>query len=218
MKYARQREQVVETGLAMVNAALAVGTWGNISCRVEKDLIAITPSGMEYQGLTPGDIVLMDLQGRVSEGGRKPSIEHPLHRWVYLTRPDVMAVVHTHSIYASALACARRPIPAAVEDMVQIVGGDVPVTSYALPGSDALGAEVAGALAERDGVLLANHGVVGVGPDLAHALRVCTIIEKAARITIAAQAVGGVVELDKADVAAMRDFFLHSYGQDKGGN
>lgn len=217
MKYASQRELVVNTGVAMIDSALAVGTWGNISCRVAGEFLLITPSGMEYRDITPRDILLMDLQGVVVEGNRKPSTEHPLHRWIYRSRPDVRAIVHTHSVYASALACARQAIPAAVEDLVQIVGGAVAVTAYALPGSDALGQEAARALADRDGALLANHGAVGVGPNLNHALKVCSIMEKAARITIAAQAVGGVVELEQSDIDGMRDFFLHSYGQNKGG-
>lgn len=217
MRYVRQREQVVKTGVAMIESALAVGTWGNISCRVREDLFLISPSGMEYRDITPRDTILMNLQGEVVEGSRKPSTEHPLHRWLYRSRPDVMAVVHTHSVYASAMACARQAIPAAVEDLVQIVGGAVAVTAYALPGSDALGREAAHALRDRDGALLANHGAVGVGPNLNHALKVCSIMEKAARITIAARAVGGVVELEQADIDGMRDFFLHSYGQNKGG-
>lgn len=213
MEYNKQRQEIIAAGREMLAAGLAVGTWGNISCRVDENVIAITPSGVEYTALEEADIVIMTLDGQVAEGSLRPSTEHPLHRQIYRDRPDVKAVVHSHSIYASAMACARQPIPAAVEDLVQIVGGDVPVADYHLPGSQVLAAAVSEVLANRDGVLLANHGVVGVGKTVAEALRVCAVIEKAARITIAAQAVGGVVVLEQSDIDAMRSYYKKSYGQ-----
>ncbi|NLY31759.1 MAG: class II aldolase/adducin family protein [Firmicutes bacterium] len=213
MQFTAQRRQVVEYGRQMARAALAVGTWGNISCRLPGNLMAITPSGMEYEALEPKDIVIMDLEGNCLEGECKPSTEQPLHRAIYAARDDVGAIVHTHSVYASAMAAARKPIPAAVEDLVQIVGGDVRVAAYALPGSSQLGSNAVAALAGRNGALLANHGVVGVGTELGQALLICQIIEKSAQIYIAAQAIGGVVELPQEDIDIMRDFFLHKYGQ-----
>lgn len=190
MQFTAQRRQVVECGRQMARAALAVGTWGNISCRLPGNLMAITPSGMEYEALEPKDIVIMDLEGNCLEGECKPSTEQPLHRAIYAARDDVGAIVHTHSVYASAMAAARKPIPAAVEDLVQIVGGDVRVAAYALPGSSQLGSNAVAALAGRNGALLANHGVVGVGTELGQALLICQIIEKSAQIYIAAQAIG----------------------------
>jgi|SRR5690554_705664 len=214
MKYIEQRKQVVETGNKMAKAALAVGTWGNISCRLpQANLMAITPSGMDYDILRPEDILIMDLEGNIVEGGRNPSTEQPLHRAIYAAREDVGAIVHTHSVYASAMAAARRSIPGAMEDLVQIVGGDVRVAKYALPGTAELGKNVVTAMDGRNAVLLANHGAVGAAEDLGRALTICQIVEKTAQITIAAQAVGGVVELSQADIDAMRSYFLNEYGQ-----
>lgn len=208
------REQIRETGLKMLGSGLVVGTWGNISARVPgEDLIAITPSGMNYDVLQPEDIVLVALNGEVKEGERKPSIELPLHLAIYCARKDIQAVVHTHSAYATAMAAARKPIPGAVEDLVQIVGGDVRVCEYALPGTAQLGANAVKALEGRNAVLLPNHGMVGAGTNLDEALKICQVVEKSAKITILAQAVGGVVELSQEDTAAMRDFYLHKYGQ-----
>jgi L-fuculose-phosphate aldolase len=175
--------------------------------------MAITPSGMDYETLEPQDIVIMDLEGNCLEGSCKPSTEQPLHRAIYTAMDEVGAIMHTHSIYASAMAAARKPIPGAIEDLVQIVGGDVRVARYALPGSPQLGSNVVAALAGRNGALLANHGVVGVASDLKQVLIICQIIEKSAQIVIAAQGVGGVVELPQEDIDFMRDFFLHKYGQ-----
>lgn len=214
MRYQRERQAVVDAGREMAKAALAIGTWGNISCRLSQgDLMAITPSGMDYNTLQAEDVLVMDLEGNKIDGQRKPSTEQPLHRAIYAAREDVHAIVHTHSIYATAMAAARMPIPGAVEDLVQIVGGDVRVARYALPGTPELGQYVVEALDERNGVLLANHGAVGAARTLGQALTICQIIEKSAQITIVAQAIGGVVELPQEDIQAMRQYFLNSYGQ-----
>lgn len=209
---------VVSTGLKMLNSSLVVGTWGNISARVPgEDVLAITPSGMDYDTLTRDDIVLVDLEGNIRAGkhkpARKPSIELPLHLAIYRARADVQAIVHTHSAHATALAAARKPIPGAVEDLVQIAGGDVRVSAYALPGTPELGRNAVKALEGRNAVLLANHGMVGAGKDLNEALKICLVVEKSAQITILAQAVGGVVELSGPDIESMRNFYLHDYGQ-----
>jgi len=213
MQFYSQRQQVVAAGRQMARAALAVGTWGNLSCRLPNNLIAITPSGMEYEALKPRDIVIMDLAGNCIEGRRKPSTEQPLHRAIYAAREDISAIIHTHSVYASAMAAARKPIPGAMEDLVQIVGGDVRVARYALPGSPELGQYVVEAMSGRNGVLLANHGALGAAADLKQALLICQIIEKSAKIIIAAQAAGGAVPLPQEDIDVMRNFFLHKYGQ-----
>ena len=214
MQYLKERQQVVDAGKQMSSSALAVGTWGNISLRLpEGNLIAITPSGMDYNTMQPEDIIIMDLDGTCVDGCRKPSTEQPLHRAIYAGREDVNAVVHTHSVYATAMAVARKPIPGAVEDLVQIVGGDVRVAEYSLPGTPELGQYVLKAMEGRNGVLLANHGAVGAAGSLKDAMTVCQIIEKSAHITIIAQAVGGVVELPQGDIDIMRQYFLTRYGQ-----
>ena len=216
MDYFEERKKVVETGKEMLSASMTVGTWGNISTRIDgEDLFAITPSGMDYQEIDPADIVIVDLEGNKVDGKRKPSVECHLHRYLYRARKDIKAVVHTHSVYASAMAAARKPIPGSMEDLVQIVGGSVDVAEYDLPGTEDVAQNAVKALGQKDGVLLANHGVVGVNRDLAGALKVCQIIEKSARITIAAQSVGGVVELSDDDIQFMRDFYLNSYGQEE---
>ena len=200
----------------MLATNLSVGTWGNISCRVPgKDFIAITPSGMSYGTLVPEDIVILDLKGNTISGIRKPSIEVPLHLAIYNARQDVQAIVHTHSPYATAMAVARKEIPGAVEDMVQIVGGNVRVNEYALPGTEQLGINTVKAMEGRTAVLLANHGMLGAGRDLEEAFRVCQVVEKSAQVTLLAQLMGGIVELSQDDIQGMRNFYLQGYGQDK---
>lgn len=209
-------QKVVEKGIEMLATNLTVGTWGNISCRIPgKDYIAITPTGMSYDLLVPEDIVVLDLEGSIISGTRKPSVEVPLHLAIYNAREDVKAIVHTHSAYATAMAVARREIPGSVEDLVQIVGGNVRVNEYALPGTKQLGLNTVKAMEGRTAVLLANHGMLGAGRNLEEAFRVCQVVEKSAQITLLAQLIGGVVELSQEDIDGMRNYYLQGYGQDK---
>ncbi len=212
--FQRIQREIVGIGLKILNSGLVVGTWGNVSAKIaEKDLVAISPSGMSYDLLQPEDVVIVDMSGNVVVGRRKPSIETQMHLAIYRARNDVNAVVHTHSPSATAMAIARKSIPGAVEDLVQIVGGKVDVSEYALPGTIDLGLNVVKALGNKNAVLLANHGMLGVGKDLEEALKVCHVVEKAAKTTILAQLMGGAVELSEADINSMREFFVSSYGQ-----
>lgn len=212
--YVATRAQVIEAGRAMKASALVVGTWGNISARVPGEaLMAITPSGVDYDAITPEGIVIMDFEGHIVEGELKPSIEYQLHSAIYKAREDVHAIMHTHSTFTTAFAIARKPIPAAAEDMVQIVGGDVRVGKYCLPGSAELGCEVVKALEGRQAVIMANHGCLAAGKNLKETLKIVNVVEKSAQSAIYAQLLGGVVALDQGDVDFMRDFYLNHYGQ-----
>lgn len=216
IKYEKVRREVMEAGLKMSNSHLVVGTWGNVSERIPgEDLMAITPSGMDYDTIKVGDIVIMDFNGNVIDGDRVPSIEYGLHGAIYKARCDVNAVVHTHSEYCTAMAMARKPIPAAAEDLVQIVGGDVRVAEYALPGTKELGEAAVKAMENRNAAILANHGCVAAAKDLKETLKAAAIVEKSAKETLFAKLYGGVVELQQNEVDAMRSFYLNKYGQRK---
>lgn len=210
----KAKDLVLKTGVKMAGAGLVIGAWGNISQRVKKEnLVVITPSGMPYGCLKMADIVVMDMEGRVVEGERRPSSEYLMHLEIYKKRWDVEAIVHTHSIYASSLAVARAPIPPILEDMVQLVGGEVPVADYARAGTAEL-ARVAAEKAEAsNAVLLANHGVVGVGKSLEEALMVCHIVEKAAQIYILSKIAGHPHILPESEAVELRRGFLADYGQ-----
>ena len=208
------RRSIVDTGKKMLNSQLTVGTWGNISARIPGiDCFAITPSGMKYDSLDPDDVVVMGREGKVVWGRRKPSVEVPLHEAVYRYRADVNGIVHTHSPYATAMAAARKEIPGALEDVVQIVGGNVRVSEYALPGTKELGINTVKALEGRSAVLLANHGLLGAGPSLEEALKICLVVEKGAQIILLSQLIGGAVSLSQEDIEGMRNFYLNGYGQ-----
>jgi len=111
----RIREQLVEYGRRLITHRLTTGSGGNMSVIDRKaGRLAITPSGMDYFSITPEDIVVCDLQGNPPPGARKPSSEMPIHLQAYAGRPDIGAVVHTHSVYATTLACLHREIPACI--------------------------------------------------------------------------------------------------------
>ena len=179
----------------------------------DMDAIAITPSGRDYMTLVPNDIAIVDMNGKWVGGNYKPSSELPLHLAVYRARQDVGALIHTHSIYASACAAARRSIPAIIEDVAMMNGGDIEVAEYAANGSTQLADNTVRALGEHQSVLLANHGMLGCGSNLKEAMTMCELVEKTARIFIAAQSLGGAVELDRDDVARMRNQYLQHYRQ-----
>jgi L-fuculose-phosphate aldolase len=136
-----------------------------------------------------------------------------MHLAIYRARKDVLGVVHTHSIWASAFAAVHQHIPPVVEDLAQAVGGAVACARYALAGTEELAQNVLKALGRRAAALLANHGVVGVGPSVAEALRVCQIVEKGAQIHALASLLGRALPLPPSDVAALRHSYLTAYGQ-----
>ena len=211
------QEEIIEVGHRLVQKGLVVGTWGNISCRVEEGVILVTPSGRDYLSLKPKDLVLVNLSGRVLDGALAPSSELPLHLAVYLPRSDVQAVVHTHSVFASVCAVARRSIPPIIEDMLQVIGGSIEVAPYALPGTDELALNAVKMLERKNAVLLANHGVLGCGTSLTEAMLSCELVEKSAQIFLYAQNLGGAVPLSQNDIDAMHQFYQSSYRLRKGG-
>ena len=210
-KIATMRQQIVETGHALIEKNLVAGSWGNISCRIDDKQFAITPSGRGYQTLQPDDIVVVDGKCSVIDGILIPSSESPLHAAIYAACPEAGAIIHTHSIYASALAAMHKSVPAYIEDIVQIIGGRVECAVYALPGTEELARNAVTAMGGRKAVLLANHGAVTWGKNLADALIVAEVLEKAAQIAIICQQCGGAVELPDEDIKVMHQFYTQHY-------
>ncbi|HHT64254.1 MAG: class II aldolase/adducin family protein [Bacillota bacterium] len=208
------KDQIIDTGKKLVDHRLVVATWGNISSRVpKKPQYIVTPSGMPYHELKPGDLVTMNLDGEIVEGNRKPSTEAKMHQEIYKGRPDVSAVIHTHSNYACAFAVAREHIPPVLEEAAQLIGGAVEVAQYALPGTNELASNTVRALENRNAVLMANHGVVAVGKSLHEALTVAVLVEKLAQVFLTAKILGTPHILDDLEIKILRENFLKSYGQ-----
>lgn len=208
------RQALVATVGRLDALGLNRGSTGNVSAR---DRVAgwggcwITPTGMGAAGLGVDDLVWLGDDGSVA-GRWQPSSEAPFHRAIYAARADLHAVVHVHSVHATALACLRRPLPA-FHYMVAVAGGDdVPCVPYHLFGSDALSQAVAAAFVDRHACLLANHGLVAGGRSLEHALKVALEIEALCAAYLKALAVGEPALLDRSQMQAVIERFA-SYGQ-----
>lgn len=210
------REELVECGRRLAARGLVIGTTGNVSARLDQDRFLITPSGMDYDRFGPDDLCLVNRETGEVTGSRRPSIETGLHAAVYQGRPDVGAVVHTHSLYATAVATAHRDLPCLLDAMAVQFGGAVPVARYGIPGSPDLAEKVARRLGEGGAVLLANHGVVAVGADLEEALGRAELVERAAQIYLLATGLGKAVPLSSDSIAWLQTYFRQGYGQRPG--
>ena len=205
---------LIDACLRMVNSGLTVETWGNISVRdPETGYVYLTPSGMPYDTLVDDDIVVMDVDGNRIEGDRKPTIEYAKHLGIMKRRPDVNAVVHTHPVYSQVFALLHENIPPVIDEAAQILGGEVKVTEYALPGSPEMAANSIEAIGDEASCLLANHGAVAVGKDMDAAFRVCTVLEMTSQIYYMARCIGKPLPIDDDKVAYMKDFVANHYGQ-----
>lgn len=203
---------IVAVGHELIEKNLVAGSWGNISCRIDSQCIAITPSGLGYKLLTAEDIVILDNEGNILLGKHIPSSESKVHLAIYKAYPKAQAVIHTHSIYASALAAMHKSVPAIIEDLAQICGGDIRCAEYALTGTQLLADNSVTALKGRKAALLANHGAICWGKSLTEALLVAEILEKTAQITtICANCGVKPVELSSQDTKLMHNFYENHY-------
>jgi len=175
------RQQLAEYGVKLVESGLVQGTWGNISVRLDDRYMLTTPSGLDYTRLTAEDMVKVDIQSLRHEGKNKPTSEKELHAEIYKAREDVGCVIHTHSKYACAFAAAQKPMPI-VKEFRELLGEELSVTKYARCGTKELAQNTSAALGENVGAIMANHGIVAVGKDLADALKICEKIEENGRI------------------------------------
>lgn len=205
-----EREAIISAGRRMNASGLNQGTSGNLSHRVE-DGFLVTPTGMEYDVLRPEDIVLMRFDGSY-EGERLPSSEWRFHRDILAARPEVNAILHTHSLSSTAVSCLRRSIPP-FHYMVAAAGGtDIRCAPYATFGTEELSRNAVAALEGRKACLLANHGLITVGADLPSAFKLAIEVETLAAMYLRALQVGEPVLLDEAEMAVVLEKF-RTYGQ-----
>lgn len=210
------KEQLVEAGKMMLHSGLTVETWGNISLRdPETGLIYLTPSGMPYDTVVPDDMIVMDGEGNIIEGKRKPTIEYLMHLGIMKNRPDVNAIIHTHPLYSQVFALLHEDIPPVIDEAAQTFGESVRVSEYALPGSREMAENVIKALGNNSACLIANHGAVCVGKELKTAFKTCKVLEMVANIYYMARNIGEPKPISEENIAAMRDFVLNHYGQGK---
>jgi L-fuculose-phosphate aldolase len=207
----RARREVLDTALAMSRRGLSPGRSGNVSRRF-RDGMLITPSGQTYASIMPADIVFVGDDGSVAPGQKKPSTEWRFHLASYRARADMGGIVHTHSTYATVLACAGKSIPA-FHYMVAVAGGnDIPIIPYATFGTKELARLVAKGLRDRDACLMANHGQIAIGETCARALDLAAEVENLAEQYFKVLCLGEPILLDEDEMEKVLEQF-GTYGQ-----
>ena len=189
------KRRVAEVARKMAELGLVSGTSGNVSARLPDALVAITPMGRSYEGMSADDIVVVDGDLYPVEGDLMPSSESLLHVAIYEARPDVGGIVHTHAVYSSAVAVAGLGIPPIADEMVVVLGGEIRVSEYAPPASEELAERVCAALGNRDAALIRNHGAVGVGATPEDALDASILTERTAKIFVMSSILGRATAL-----------------------
>lgn len=209
-----EREQVVEYGKKLVTSRLTKGTGGNLSIyNREKGLFCISPTGIDYFEIKPEDVVVLDLEGNIVEGDKQSSSEVEMHRIFYANREDIDAIIHTHTMYATTLACLNWSLPP-VHYMVALAGLDVRCAKYATYGTKELAQNAFEAMKDRYAVLLANHGLLAGAKDLANAFNITEEIEYCAELYYRTKAIGEPVILPEEEMKLMLEKFK-TYGQVK---
>ena len=210
----KEREQVIEYSLKLLSEGLTNGTAGNVSIfNREKGLVAISPTGVNYSELTPEMISVVDLDGKLIEG-LKPSSELEMHMILYRNREDVNAVIHTHPVYTTVLACLRQDLPA-IDYMIAVTGATkVRCAEYASYGTKELAENAYKAMGSSLAVILANHGLTTAGKDIANAFNITVQVEYISNLYIKAKNIGEPIVLPDNEMNSMLERFK-TYGQIK---
>lgn len=180
------RELLVAYGNHLLETGLVQGTWGNLSIRIGENEMLVTPSGLNYEDLGPDDMVLVCLDTLKWEGLHKPTSERSLHAGIYLSRPEVGAIVHTHSKYCAVYAACQMPMLLKGEDS-GLLGERILCAKYALSGTKQLAKQAQKALGKNNAVFLAHHGMIACGEDMEKAFANAVRLEKIAEETIEAR-------------------------------
>jgi len=210
------RREVCALHAELTRYRLVIWTAGNVSARVpDRDLMVIKPSGVSYDDLTPENMVLCDLHGRVVEGDHAPSSDTDAQAYVYRHLPHVGGVVHTHSTYATAWASRGEPIPCALTMQADEFGGEIPVGPFALIGDDSIGRGIVETLtASRSAaVLMKQHGVFTIGKDARSAVKAAVMCEDVARTVHIARQLGEPIPIEPTDVDSLFERYQNVYGQ-----
>lgn len=210
----KERRLIVEFGRRLVTSGLTSGTGGNLSIyNREEKLMAISPSGIDYFDIEPENVAVLNIEGEIIDGNKKPSSEVELHRIFYERRRDINAIIHTHTIYATTLACLNWALPP-VHYMVALAGKDVRCAPYATFGTKELAENAFEAMKDRKAVLLANHGLLTGGSSLEEAFNITEQIEYCAELYYRTKSIGEPVILSQEEMDLMKEKFK-TYGQGK---
>lgn len=213
MRMLEERRELIEYGKKLLTARLTRGTGGNLSIwDPETNLMAISPSGIPYEEIQVNQVVLMDVEtGKIVEGDAVPSSECDMHRIFYKYRDDLRALIHTHTTYAATVACLRQDLPP-LHYLLAYAGVNLRCAEYATYGTVRLAKNAFEAMKDRNACLLANHGLLAGGADLAQAFNVTEEVEFCCELYCRTKAMGEPVILDEAELTMMIGRFKN-YGQ-----
>ncbi|MBN1122648.1 MAG: L-ribulose-5-phosphate 4-epimerase [Anaerolineae bacterium] len=208
------REELVTLNCALPENELVKWTSGNVSIRdTETGYVAIKPSGVMFEDLTPESMVVLDLEGNVVEGDAKPSSDTASHLYIYRHMPEINGVVHTHSNYATAFAAVGKPIPPVLTAIADEFGGPIPCGDFALIGGEQIGKVVVESIGSSPAILLKNHGVFTVGKSGTAAVKAAIMVEDVARTVWLAMQIGQPEEIPADLIARLNDRYTNVYGQ-----
>ena len=208
------RVELVRLHQELPRHGLVVWTGGNVSARdPESGLVAIKPSGVRYEDLTPESMVVLDVDGRRMDGDHKPSSDTASHLYIYRHRPDVHGVVHTHSRDATAFAAVGRSIPVYLTAQADEFGTEIPCAPFAMIGTEEIGAQIVEHIGSSPAILLQNHGVFTIGPSASAAVKAAVMTEDVAATVFMALQLGQPDVLSPDDVARLHHRYTTDYGQ-----
>lgn len=209
----KERIELVNYGKKMIREGLTKGTGGNLSiCNREKNLMGVTPSGVDYLDIVPEDIVILDINtGNIIEGDRVPSSESDMHRIFYKYRKDINSMVHTHSKYSAGLACTGEKLPA-IHYLLAVAGLEVPCAKYETYGTVKLAKNAYETMKGTKAVLLSNHGLLTGGKNLKEAYNIAENVEFCCELYFISKVMGEPNILEKEEMKNVIERFK-DYGE-----
>ncbi len=216
MLYPELREEVCAMNLELPKQGLVVWTGGNVSGIVrETGHVIIKPSGVQFEELTPENMVVTDMEGHVVEGDYKPSVDLGIHLYIYQHRADIGGICHTHAPYCSSFALLGQDLPAATTPIAHLLGHDVRCTEYVRPGFVETGRAIIDTIGDGYAVLVKKHGPFTVGPTPTYAVKVAVYLEEAAKTIHLAMLRGEVERFSPGELERSFNFYKTEYGQKK---
>lgn len=193
---------------------LVTMTSGNVSGRdFESGLVVVKPSGVDFEALTPEDMCVVDLDGKLIEGDMKPSVDTATHLYVYRNMPEVGSVIHTHSNFATAFAALGKPIPCCLTAIADEFGGPIPISDYARIGEEEIGREIVEKIGSCPAILIKNHGVFTIGRTVEDAFKAAVMVEDVAKTVYLALSMGEPIELPADEITRAHRRYIEKYGQ-----
>ena len=208
------KKEVYKAHINLMENKLVMWTSGNVSARDPKtNLIVIKPSGVAYDKLSPDNLVVVDLNGKIIEGSLKPSVDMATHLYVYKHMPEVMSVIHTHSTYASAFAAIGKEIPVCLTAMADFFGCNIPIGNLVLIGEEEIGKEIVDKIGNSKAIIMKNHGPFTIGTSVSEALKAAIYLEESAKTLIMAKILGEPQPIPESIVDKLHKNYREKYGQ-----